>query len=51
MLGKDYPFPNIRLMWRSESRVENCKNCGQITAEPKELIRIVKDGKRIGASG
>jgi len=32
-------------------KVETCKKCGQIIADPKELIRIVKHGKRIGTFG
>jgi ribosomal protein S27AE len=32
-------------------KTENCKKCGQIIAEPKELIRIVKRGKIGGTSG
>lgn len=32
-------------------KVETCRKCKNITAEPKELIRIVKHGKKGGISG
>jgi RNase P subunit RPR2 len=32
-------------------KVETCKKCKSIIAEPKELIRIVKYGKREETSG
>jgi hypothetical protein len=32
-------------------KVETCRKCKNVIAEPKELIRIVKHGKRGGTSG
>jgi Zn-finger nucleic acid-binding protein len=32
-------------------KVETCKKCKGVIAEPKELIRIVKHGKRCGTFG
>ena len=32
-------------------KVETCRKCKKVIAEPKELIRIVKHGTRGGTSG
>jgi RNase P subunit RPR2 len=32
-------------------KTETCKKCKSVIAEPKELIRIVKHGKKDGTSG
>jgi hypothetical protein len=45
VLGKDYT-PMYKPL-----KTETCKKCKSVIAEPKELIRIVKHGKKDGTSG
>lgn len=42
------PKVNVLIPMYEPLKVETCKKCKKVIAEPKELIRIVKGGENVG---